>query len=935
MQEEGIDLPAINALAQTTDGYLWLGTGTGLIRFDGMRFTRWEPRAGEKWPDDEVRYLLASPDGALWIRTMNTISRFVRGRLERYPEADSWLNGRNRAIAEDHAGTLWLVRASDPPEVGALLRNGTFRVYGRTDGLPERSIQNIFEDRSDNLWLSTDREICRWSPGRPAECRAFPRVGTLSIAGGAAADLLLGDDLEPMVRAMGDPSLTPKCAARDRDGNIWIGTLGQGLLRSKSGKLDRFTRLDGLSSDSVLALFEDRERDLWVVTARGLDRFRDPQVLRVSTVDGLSSDQVTAVQGTRDGSAWVGTLGGGLNLVNGNRAARYQLSSLLPSANILSLFEDTSQRLWIGTTDGFGYCLKNRFIQIRSPDGSPLTHVFAITSDPGGAIWVADGKLGLFVLRSGVAQPFSLPGMRATGMYQVESLSDGALWIGYYDGGVAVVHHGTVRNFTTRDGLADGPIWDLAEDRSGTVWVGARDALSRYRNGVWTTWDTTHGVPDGGVWGIIEDNQDTLWFMTSRGLARLSLEALNQSPDGAPRKLQFTLYGQSDGIRLAANPRMTNPRSSRSSDGRLWISTDDGVAIVDASLIRRNPLPPPVVVEEIVVDGKPLDLSSGAELPFRGRQVHITYTGLSLLVPERVRFRYKFEGLDHDETDAGTRRNVDYVNLPPGHYRFRVTACNNDGVWSPTGATLAFRIEPYFYQTKWFAGLCILGLALIAWGIHRLRVRMIMTRYEATVQERVRLTRELHDSLLQGFVGVVYQLEAAARQFECAPELGKQRLERAIEQADRALAEARQAMLAMRLPALEKSTLPEALSATAGGLTEGTDIDFHLDVRGRVRQLPYDAQANIFLIGREAIVNSVNHAHATTILAGLTYSEKHVRLTVQDDGAGFDLETVKAKHDHWGMAGMRERAVQIGATFSVCSSLGQGTKVEVVVPCKH
>ena len=219
-------------------------------------------------------------------------------------------------------------------------------------------------------------------------------------------------------------------------------------------------------------------------------------------------------------------------------------------------------------------------------------------------------------------------------------------------------------------------------------------------------------------------------------------------------------------------------------------------------------------------------------------------------------------------TDAGGVRSVDYVNLPPRHYRFDVEACNNDGVWNLAGTSLAFRIEPYFYQTTWFAALCVLSLALIAWGIHQMRVRMLVTRFEAIASERARLTRELHDSLLQGFVAVVYQLEAAARQIVSAPEAGKLRLERAIEQADRALGEARRTMLAMRLPALENSTLPEALSQIAGGLMEGTDIDFHLDVKGRVRQLPYDAQANVFLICREAITNSVNHARPTRDTGG-------------------------------------------------------------------
>jgi len=944
-QEEGIALPAINALAQTTDGYLWLGTTAGLVRFDGMRFVRWEPPPGEKLPDPGIVYLLASGDGGLWISTQHTVSRLDRGRLMRYPEVDRWLAGWAHAISKDRAGSLWLVRLANPPEVGVLLANGAFHVYSVKDGLPEQRIWTVFEDKRSNLWIAADHDLCQWSPGHPAECTAFPRAAILALAGDGGADWLIEDPsskgvlqfseskLKSISMGLKSAHLSPKCLMGNPDGGVWIGTTGQGLIRVAGGKVERFTHLDGLSSDYVRALVEDREHDLWVATARGLDRLRDPQVLHVSTLDGLSSDLVTAVEGAPDGGMWVGTAAG-LNRVKGSVVTKYLAGSGSPKLTFRSLLEDGARGLWAGTTAGFGYFSNGRFAEVRTREGSPLVGVFAIARSPEGAVWLADAQQGLFTVRDRAAQRASVPGVQMNDVYQLQFDRTGVLWIGYFHGGVTAVNGDSVRKFTTQDGLAGGAIQAIVQDRSGAIWVGAKEGLSRFRNGVWTTWGVRHGVPEGGICGIIEDDHDTLWMMTPQGLSRLSLANRNQSPDGLPKNLEFTPYGQSDGERLAANPVMANPRNARSSDGRLWFCTENGVAIVDPARIRSNSLPPPVVIEELVVDGNPLDISAGSEIPFRGRQVHIKYTGLSLMVPERVRFKYRLDGLDRKWTETGSVRSVDYVNLWPGPYRFHVEACNNDGVWNLAGTSLAFRIEPYFYQTKWFAALCTLTLALIVRGIHLTRVRMLVTRYEAIASERARLTRELHDSLLQGFVAVVYQLEAAARQIVSAPESGKQRLERAIDQADRALGEARRTMLAMRLPALENSTLPEALSRIADGLTQGTDIAFHLDVRGRVRQLPYDAQANVFLIGREAITNSVNHARPSRILAALTYSSKHVRLTVEDDGEGFDLEEGMAKHGHWGMAGMRERAHQMGAAFSVGSSPGHGTKVEVVVPSK-
>jgi signal transduction histidine kinase len=379
---------------------------------------------------------------------------------------------------------------------------------------------------------------------------------------------------------------------------------------------------------------------------------------------------------------------------------------------------------------------------------------------------------------------------------------------------------------------------------------------------------------------------------------------------------------------------MMGPRLARSGDGRLWVRTEDGIAVVDPARIRSNPLPPPVVIEQVLVDGRPVEINSASEIAFRGREMQITYTGLSLVVPERVRFHYKLDGLDRTWTDAGTRRNVVYVNLPPRRYRFRVIACNNDGVWNTSGASLAFRLAPYFYQTTWFAVSCGGVLALLIWGFHLLRVRRLVSRFQLVAQERARVTRELHDSLLQGFSGVVYQLEAAARLFESNPELSKERLEHAINQADQSLGETRRTIMSMRLPALENHTLPEALSVIGAELTKGTHTTFHLTVRGLIRQLGYDVQANIYLIGREAITNAVNHADARRILAQMTYSEKEVRLTVEDDGSGFDLEAAAAKKDHWGVAGMRERANQIGASFTLESAPGRGTKIAVSAECR-
>ena len=712
-QEEGTSLPAIQALAQTSDGYLWLGTAKGLIRFDGMRFVPWEAKPGEDTAINNIRALLASSRGGLWISAARGIARMDGGRIVRYPALDRWLNGFASAMLEDRAGNLWVVGPSANGNTLAMLRqDGSVRTYTTSDGLPDRRALALFEDSRSNLWLGTHDGVCRWSPGAPAECSVVPNLVAMCIAEVADDGLAIADGgamrivqlshgrLRPILSHLGDASLDPKLMMRDRDGNVWVGTTGQGLLRLRGNGYERITRQDGLSSDSIFALVEDREGNLWVGTARGIDQFREPKVLHISTRNGLSSDAVNNVVAGA-GGIWVGTIGGGVDRIDGGRISHYLMNSGLPSTAIASLYEDAGV-LWVGTSGGLARQTGDRFTEVLSPEGQRINMVFAITKDRTGALILADGSKGLFSVRDGVVKSLSVPGSEKKNVYQLLAARSGVLWVGYYQGGVTTVEGGAARFYDAAHGLAPGPVEAIYEDRAGAVWVGAGGGLSRFRNGRWTTWTAKQGLPEGGVNGIVEDDRGGLWLMTGSGVLRLSRAVLNASPDGSPGSLAFTLYGLTEGLRLASSANMANPRIAKSGDGRLWVCTEDGLAVIDPARIRSNPFSPPVAIEQLLVDGRMLDTNPGPAIAFRGREVQFSYTGLSLTVPDRVRFRYKLEGLDRDWVEAGTRRYVDYVNLPPAKYTFHVLACNNEGVWNTTGARLAFEIAPAFYQTKWF-----------------------------------------------------------------------------------------------------------------------------------------------------------------------------------------------------------------------------------------
>jgi two-component sensor histidine kinase/streptogramin lyase len=716
---------------------------------------------------------------------------------------------------------------------------------------------------------------------------------------------------------------------QDRQGTLWLGTVGQGLIRIRDSRFEHFSRKDGLSSDDVEALAEDLEGNLWVGTSNGFDRFREPKVARWSTFEGLSGNLITVVCSTRSGDVWVAAVAGGLNRIRGNQIVRYSKSSGLPSDSVLSLHEDANGTLWAGTDNGVARLSGDRFVEVHPVGGSHYV-IQSMTSGRGGVLWLADSERGLARLRDGSIEKWRAEGMPSDGIYRLGSSRNGDLWVGYFKKGIAVIRGDSVETYTTETGLASGIVQAIYEDSAGSMWIGTREGLSRVRNGRWTTWTAKQKVPSGGIQAMTEDGCGHFWLVTPAGMLLLQLEDLERTPDGAPASLSFSTYGPDDGIRMADIPGTANPRIARSADGRLWISTVDGVATINPASIRINTVPPPISIEQLTIDGKPMDVTAPG-IRFRGRGVQIDYTALSLTSPEAVRFRYQLEGLDQDWVEAGTRRQIVYANLSPGNYRFHVIASNNDGVWNQEGAVLSFRCEPYFYQTRLFGALCLCVLGLSVYGIVRMRIGQIRSRFQLVLAERTRLTREMHDTLLQGFAGVVYQLEAASRQSTTAPDLSKRRVERALEQADQSLREAREALSSMRLSALENSTLSEALLATGKQILEGTPIRFDMDLNGRVRQLPYDIQANLYIIAREAINNALNHAKPQSVNLELAYSRDSVRLIVEDDGVGFDPDNTPIREDHWGLGGMRERARLIGARLTIHSERGLGTRITVMV----
>lgn len=934
-QVEGRALSA-SAIAQTTDGYLWIGTADGLVRYDGLSAEQWEPRRGERLPDKLITALCVDSFGVLWIGTSAGLSRLQDGRLTTYTQREGLPPGQVLAIAEDAAGAVWV--GTGGAHGGGLISISRGIVKPAPDPVRNAAVLSLLLDSRRNLWIGTSDGLYEHRPGASGPLARECAGNIISVIEDSAGRVLFIDSnrgvryLSPVDQSASkilhaEIPVASKLL-RDSHRNIWVATAGQGLFRLRGSLLEQFTRRNGLSNDLATALFEDSEGSIWAGTAGGVDQFREPRLSRWSTAAGLSGNLVTAVLATHEGGIWAGTLGGGLDYLWNGRVVPRLRGVRSKGANVTALCEDSSGRLWLATSSGLGYLSDDRFVEVRAAGGARLDRVFVIADGGSDTLWVADAAIGLLRLRGGTAQPVAVPEGAGRHLYTLHPRTNGETWIGYFEGGIAVLDKGGRASlYDAGSGLASGAIQDIYEDVNGNLWVGTAGGLSRFRNGRWTTWTERQRFPGGGVQAILGDRQGRLWITTRAGLLCLERAPLEESPDGQPRDLSFTLLGPGEGFRPRRTRTIFTPRMARSPDGRLWISSDDGLVVVDPARIARDVRPLPVAISRVAVDGNPVDASSG-KVEFRGNALELDFSAVTFVAPEAVRFRYKLDGFEPGWTYTQNSRRIVYSNLPPGRYSFHVTAAGADGVWNGHIATLALSRLPWFYQTRLFFFLCATAVATCAWALYRFRIGQIRAGFNMVLRERSRLTREIHDTVLQGFAGVVYQLQAASNSFEKSPETSRQRLERALALADRSLREARQAISCMRLTHLENGSLSEALSEMGTQSVDGTSIGFEMTMKGRAHPLRYDVQAALYLIAREAVVNAVRHANPRRISLALIYSGARVEVTIRDDGSGFDPNR-EPQTGHLGAIGMRERASEIDARLDISSQPGRGTTVTV------
>jgi signal transduction histidine kinase/ligand-binding sensor domain-containing protein len=740
---------------------------------------------------------------------------------------------------------------------------------------------------------------------------------------------------------------------RDRNGSLWIGTSDRGVIHAHQRTADVSGPSAGLSGIGVATLFKDREGDIWVSTVNGLDRFRDLAVATLTLKGRSSNSGVASVLAATDGSVWIATYVGLNRWKNGQISAFAGRDGKLNRLAANSLFQDSHGRIWVSTPGAFGHLENDRFIAVN---GIPGGSVHGIAEDRAGNLWIANQEHGLFRLspRNEVQQiPWPSLGQKDNAVAIAADPLRGGLWVGFYRGGVLYFRDGQVRSaYKAANGLGDGTVNGFQFDPDGTVWAATEGGLSRLKSGRVATLTSKNGLPCDAVHWVIEDNDHAFWLFMACGLVRVARSEIDAwaaavDHDGdARRTIQASVLDNSDGVTSQAIPFYYRPQVTEALDRKLWFVNLDGVSTYDPRHLPFNKVPPPVHIEQITADRTTYDLTSYkngyVSLPARVRDLAIDYTALSFVASEKVHFRYKLEGQDPDWREVVNVRQAQYSNLPPRHYTFRVIACNNSGVWNETGASMEFSIAPSYYQTTWFRLLCGAALLLLLWALYQIRLQQMRRQFaiglEARVNERTRIARDLHDTMLQSFQGLLLRFQTVSNLLPAHPQEAKTRIDSVVEEGSNAITEGRDAVHELRSMGLSTLDLAESIKNFAkellSNLSRENSPEFGVQVEGIPRDLNPVVRDEVYRIAAEALRNAIRHAEAQQIEVEIRYDPEHLSLRIRDDGKGIDEGVLGKEHapGHWGLRGMRERAKLIGASFEVWSRPGFGAEIELTIP---
>jgi len=743
--ERGLTQNSVLVIHQTRDGYIWLGTLNGLVRFDGSRFKVFNKDNTDQLKDNGIRALLEDRQGNLWIGTeAGGLSCLKDGEFKTY-SPEEYENLKNiSTIFQDREASLWIGTLDNGL---TRLKNEEFTTYTTGVGLTSSRVRAFYEDEAGSLWIATDAGISirdpsgRFTPFVPKSGRFDKYI--FSMCSTKSGGLWIGcmDGLYCLRdgtftyygRNEGLPNPKIKCLYEDSHQSLWAGTEGGGLVRIKKNRIETLSTGDGLASGDIFSIHEDREGNLWIGTLHGgLHRFRETTFTPYTTREGLNHDIVMCISEDRDGSILFGTRYGINRLRNGRLALEWTTKQGLSNNNVSAIIKGRRGDLWIGTIDGLNRYKDGTFKYFNKQKNAPFTRIRQLQEDNTGAVRILTVENLSQLYKEKFTVLINKKDVSNASLKCFHRDSQGSLWVGTFGAGLYRLKQGKLTAYTTKEGLVHDEVECIYEDKQGILYIGTRGGLSLLDNGKFTNYTTKSGLIDSYIYYILEDDVGYLWLTGRTGISRISKKDLSDFIVGKIKKINPVLFNESNGIK---SPLSTFGIKTR--DGRLWFATSKGAVVVDPSHIKKNTLPPPVVIEKVNVDGEAVNISG---LPWRyqeetplvippgKKRLEFYYTGISFVNSRQIKFKLKLEGYDSDWVDAGFARSTTYTSLSPGKYTFRVKACNSDGVWSEKNASLSFYLKSYFYQTTWFYLSVLLFVLLLAFFFHRFRVRQLKTR---------------------------------------------------------------------------------------------------------------------------------------------------------------------------------------------------------------
>ena len=946
--EKGFPGGPVYAIAQTPDGYLWIGTERGLVRFDGVNFRLLNHTNSTALLDGAIQDLMTDADGNLWVRPQSrNLLRYRDGIFhDVMPDLDSMRYGITAMCRGPKGEALFAVRGT-----GIFLFNkGKFEKLVSTEAMSTFLVISMAKTEvqpgNERIWMGTrDAGLFSMSNGQLTPIiTGLPDKKINSLMAANGQEVWIGTD-NGLVKWNGDEIIKTTvnealshmqalAIATDRESNIWIGT-NTGMLRLNSGGVSSLEAGNRQSIGAVNAIFEDREGNLWIGSTRGIDRLRSTAFVSYSVSIGRPAQVGGAFYVDDNDYAWFAPFDGGLFWRKGEQTGEVKIAEL--DRDVIYSLTGGNGELWIGRQRG------------------GLTHLH-------------------YKGNSFTAETYTkAEGLTQNSIFTVYQSRDGTVWAGSISGGLNSLRNGKITAFTVADGLASNMVTSILESADGTMWFGTSNGLNSFTQNKWTTYRSTDGLPPGTVNSLLQDASGAVWIGTDNGLAVFrsgQIRMIAQMPQSLYEPIRgiaqdkggalwistlnhvlrvessMLLSGEisDSGVRefsladgLHSTEAVKRPQTVMMDKiGRIWFSTNRGLSVVDSRQFTNPSVPAIARIEELTADGGSINLRGVISIPGARQRITFSYTGLSLSVPERVMFKYKLDGYDQDWSQPVKVREATYTNLSPRQYNFRVIACNSEGLWNGAESVISFEIQPVFWQTLWFRFAILAAVMLTALFFYRYRVhlvtRQLNVRFEERLAERTRIAEDLHDTLLQGILSASMQLEVANDHVpENSP--AKPLVVRILGLMGRVVDEGRRAVSGLRIDGSNSINLEHAFSQVPQEMGIEPQIDFRVIVEGKPRPLHPIIRDELYRIGREALVNAFRHSHGKSVEIEIAYTDKYFRVAVRDDGRGIDEQILHAgREGHWGLSGMRSRAERIGARLNIWSRKTGGTEVAISVP---